>query len=85
MARFDRLGLVLSMLRMKRGESQKTLARRAGLTASMVSCFEKGTKKPSLDSLGRLLDALGVELGELDRALEETSWLEEAVKPRGGR
>lgn len=85
MARFDRLGLVLSMLRLRRGETQKALARRAGLTASMVSCFEKGAKRPSLDSLARLLDALEVDLGELDQALDETSWLEEALEPTDGR
>jgi transcriptional regulator with XRE-family HTH domain len=36
----------------------------------MLSNYETGEKKPSLDSLGKLLDALGLYLGKFDDALD---------------
>lgn len=40
--------------------SQQEVARRAGLPPSSISHFEGGARKPSLDSLRRLANALNV-------------------------
>jgi transcriptional regulator with XRE-family HTH domain len=46
--------------REKRGLSQEALAKRASLQASAISHFETSARKPSLDNLRRLADALDV-------------------------
>jgi transcriptional regulator with XRE-family HTH domain len=50
----DRLTTILKELRM----SQKDLARRAGVDASMISKLKSGRKSPSLDLIDRLAHAL---------------------------
>lgn len=42
--------------------SQVELARRAGVTQSVVSAYESGNRQPSVPMLARLLDATGFEL-----------------------
>lgn len=68
--RFHRLGPTIVTLRERAGLSQKELAARAGITPAMLSNYETGVKAPSLQSLGRILDALDVYLGTLDDALD---------------
>lgn len=78
MARFDNIGKAILLLRELDNKSQKKLAAEAGITGAMLSNYETGIKKPSLDSLGRILDALHIRLGPLDDALD-------AVNPRDRR
>jgi transcriptional regulator with XRE-family HTH domain len=70
MPRFDNVGKAILLLREKQNKSQKVLAAEAGITGAMLSNYETGVKKPSLDSLGKILDALGLYLGKLDDALD---------------
>jgi len=70
MARFDKVGKAILLLREKQNKSQKELAAEAGITSAMLSNYETGVKKPSLDSMGKILDALGLYLGKLDDALD---------------
>lgn len=70
MARFDKVGKAILLLREKQNKSQKELALEAGITSAMLSNYETGVKKPSLDSLGKILDALGLYLGKMDDALD---------------
>lgn len=70
MARFDNIGKAILFLREKQNKSQKDLAREAGITSAMLSNYETGVKKPSLDSLGKILDALGLYLGRIDDSLD---------------
>lgn len=70
MARFDKVGKAILLLREKQNKSQKQLAAEAGITGAMLSNYETGVKKPSLDSMGKILDALGLHLGKLDDALD---------------
>jgi transcriptional regulator with XRE-family HTH domain len=44
--------------------SQRALARTAGVPSSTVSLIESGHTNPSIGSLKRLLDAVGMSLGE---------------------
>ena len=70
MARFDNVGKAILLLREKQNKNQKELAAEAGITGAMLSNYETGVKKPSLDSLGKVIDALGLYLGKLDDALD---------------
>lgn len=70
MARFDRLGAVIGLLREKAGLKQRELARRADITQAMLSHYERGTRKPSLPTLGKILDVLDLYLGTLDDGLD---------------
>ncbi len=70
MARFDNLGQAIVTLRMERQWTQSDLALRAELTPAMLSTYERGIRMPSLNSLGRILDALGTAPGELEKHLD---------------
>lgn len=58
---FSELGGTLRSLRESKDLSQGELARRAGMGKSQISKYEKGKELPKLDSLERLLEALGAE------------------------
>lgn len=48
-----------------RGLSQRTLAMRAGVHFTYLSQLETGTRKGPVETMKKLAEALGVELGEL--------------------
>lgn len=52
-------------LREARGWSLTTLGREAGLSKTIVATIESGNGNPSLETLLRLADALGITLGSL--------------------
>lgn len=66
---FESLGSALRWLRWRRNRTQHEVARSAGITRAMLSAYETGKQRPSLDSLGRLLVALGIDLLHLHEAL----------------
>ena len=49
--------------RERQGLSQRALARRAGVTNATISMIERGQISPSVASLRKLLEALGLSLG----------------------
>jgi transcriptional regulator with XRE-family HTH domain len=57
---FAHMGKALIRLRERVGLSQSSLARKAGCGKSQLSKYEKGRELPKLESLERLLGALGV-------------------------
>ena len=59
------LGERVKALRMERGLQQRQLAEKADLTPSLVSQIESGRLTPSLNTLRRLADALGVTIASL--------------------
>lgn len=61
---FERLGEVLTVLRLLRRMSQGELAERAGIRATQVSRYETGQVQPQLAQLEKLLVALEVGLPE---------------------
>jgi transcriptional regulator with XRE-family HTH domain len=67
---FANLGLTLRWLRCSRNRTQREMARSAGITRAMLSAYETGKQQPTLDTLGRLLVALGIDLDHLQEALE---------------
>jgi transcriptional regulator with XRE-family HTH domain len=87
---FDGLGPALRDLRIERGWAQVQLAERAGVSKSMLSLYERDKQRPYLDTLGKLLDAFGVSLGQLAAGLERRALRDQALgagdadMPRGG-
>jgi len=70
---FDGLGKALRWLREKEGLRQYETARAAGITKAMLSAYETGKQRPSLPSLEKILDALGVDLMAVARALDHVN------------
>jgi transcriptional regulator with XRE-family HTH domain len=53
---------LLVLARLKAGISQRQLAERAGVPATMISAYERGRRSPTLGTLERLLKGAGLEL-----------------------
>lgn len=52
----------LAELRMQRGVNLRTLSEMTGYNISNLSLIERGERQPQLDTLEKILDALGAEL-----------------------
>lgn len=61
---FSDTGARLKLLRELAGISQRELAKRAGMTNSSISTIEQGVVSPSIQSLGRILSAIPISLGD---------------------
>ena len=66
-----RIGEVLKRLREQHGLSLRTLAGRAGFSASFLSQLENSQVSPSIASLDRIAAELGVTLADLFEASQE--------------
>ncbi len=64
------LGRSLRWLRDRQGKRQYQVADAAGITKAMLSAYETGKQKPSLDTLEKILEALGSDLSDLHSALQ---------------
>jgi transcriptional regulator with XRE-family HTH domain len=65
------VGQKLRQLRKARGRSLKELSDEAGISTSFVSQIERGLSSPSVRTLVRLADVLGVSMGELFNGLDQ--------------
>ena len=61
----DVFGEVLRELRVQRGLTQEALALDAGTERSHISALERAEKGPSLATILRLAQALGISAGEI--------------------
>lgn len=61
------LGEAVRQLREKRGATQETVARNAGITTATLSLIERGQANPTWDTLKKIADALGSSMGELGK------------------
>lgn len=59
------LGNKLRQLREERGLTQSELADQVGIVTSFISLMEHGERQPSIDTLAKLADVLGVGIDEL--------------------
>ena len=80
---FDGLGKALRWLREKQGRRQYELAEAARVTKAMLSAYETDKQRPALETLERILDALGVDLATLGDALDHVNERPRAPAPRG--
>ncbi|HEU0300146.1 MAG TPA: helix-turn-helix transcriptional regulator [Longimicrobium sp.] len=67
------IGPVLRSLRQQRGLSQEDLAAKAGMHRNYIGGIERGEKSPTINSVSRILAALGVTWTELGKALDGES------------
>ena len=56
----------LKKIRIEKGYSQQSLAKKAGVSQTAVYSWEKGERKPKLEQLRRIATALDVTIGELN-------------------
>lgn len=70
MRAFNGLGKALRWLRARKDDrKQYQVAEAAGITKAMLSAYETGKQKPSLETLEKILEGLDADLGDLHRAL----------------
>lgn len=65
------LGPVVREERERQGRSRESLAHDAGLTTNSVARIELGQSDPSLSTVRRLADALGLSMQELGKRLDK--------------
>ena len=64
---------LLQLARLKAGLSQRQLAERADVPATMISAYERGKRQPTVATLLRLLRAAGFELRMQLEAYDRTA------------
>jgi transcriptional regulator with XRE-family HTH domain len=65
----SRLGAALRWLRDRQARKQYQVADSAGITKGMLSAYETGRQRPSLETLEKILQTLGCDLNDLHYAL----------------
>jgi transcriptional regulator with XRE-family HTH domain len=85
MSIFNGLGRALRWLRDRQGKRQYQVADTAGITKAMLSAYETGKQKPSLDTLEKILSALECDLNDLHNALQIVNERPEAIRRPGAR
>ena len=80
MSIFHGLGRALRWLRDRQGNRQYQVADAAGITKAMLSAYETGKQKPSLDTLEKILAALECDLNDLHNALQIVNERPEAIR-----
>ena len=64
------VGAVIREVREKRGLSQEVVSGLADLGRTHLSAIERGVRKPTLDTLFKLADAMDISAGELVLQIE---------------
>jgi transcriptional regulator with XRE-family HTH domain len=92
LAAFQQVGAAIRLLREERGVSLRRLAELSSSGRSQLSKYENGKELPRLDSLARVLDALGVEplkffylAGRLSRGVSDAEIGEEMLRAEARR
>src|SRR5262249_60827978 len=80
---FQGLGRALRWLRDRQSKRQYQVADAAGITKAMLSAYETGKQKPSLDTLEKILAALEGDLNDLHNALQIVNERPEAIRRAG--
>src|SRR3954447_17825039 len=77
------LGQALRWLRDRRGRKQYEVADAAGITKGMLSAYETGRQRPSLETLEKILSTLGCDLNDLHNAIQIINGRPEGMRRRG--
>lgn len=80
MSIFQGLGRSLRWLRERQTKRQYQVAEAAGITKAMLSAYETGKQKPSLETLEKILAALGCDLNDLHNAVQIVNERPEAIR-----
>ena len=80
---FGRIGTAIKWLRTHAGMTQAELGRRAQVTKGLISKYELGDAKPSLETLEKLIGGLEIDVRELVETLEEVEQSERARHEAG--
>ncbi|HVG07572.1 MAG TPA: helix-turn-helix transcriptional regulator [Thermoanaerobaculia bacterium] len=75
------LGQALRWLRDRLGKKQYQVAEAAGITKGMLSAYETGRQRPSLETLEKLLGTLGCDLHDLHNAIQIVNGRPAAMRP----
>jgi transcriptional regulator with XRE-family HTH domain len=76
------LGQALRWLRERQGKKQYQVADSAGITKGMLSAYETGRQRPSLETLEKILDTLGCDLNDLHNAIQIINGRPEKMRRR---
>lgn len=76
------LGQSLRWLRDRQGKKQYQVADTAGITKGMLSAYETGRQRPSLETLEKILDTLGCDLNDLHNAIQIINGRPEKMRRR---
>ncbi len=77
------LGQAIRWLRDRQGKKQYQVANSAGITKGMLSAYETGRQRPSLDTLEKILDTLENDLNDLHNAIQIINGRPEQMRRRG--
>jgi transcriptional regulator with XRE-family HTH domain len=77
------LGQALRWLRDRRGRKQYEVADAAGITKGMLSAYETGRQRPSLETLEKVLGTLACDLNDLHNAIQIINGKPEGMRRRG--
>src|SRR6185503_17798205 len=80
---FHGLGQALRWLRDRQGKKQYQVADAAGITKGMLSAYETGRQRPSLETLEKILGTLGCDLNDLHNAIQIINGRPEGMRRRG--
>ena len=80
---FNGLGQALRWLRDRQSKKQYQVADAAGITKGMLSAYETGRQRPSLETLEKILDTLGCDLNDLHNAIQIINGRPEQMRRRG--
>ena len=84
MTDFKDIGAALRWLRTQRSKKQREVAKAAGITPAMLSAYETGKHRPSLDTTERVLGALHCDVVDLTNALQIVRVSEDTFQANGG-
>jgi transcriptional regulator with XRE-family HTH domain len=77
------IGQALRWLRDRQSKKQYQVAESAGITKGMLSAYETGRQRPSLETLEKILSTLGCDLNDLHNAIQIINGRPERIKHRG--
>ena len=66
-----KVGIVIQTIREEKGLSQEVVSDLAGIGRTHLSAIERGQRKPTLETLFRLAEALDMPPSELMKHIEE--------------
>ena len=64
------VGKVIAIFRQNKGVSQEVLSGLADIGRTHLSAIERGERKPTLETLYRISNALGVKMSDIVREIE---------------